>query len=74
MKPNDNIALIEPIKVQSNSRIYVFVELCERGTLRSLLKPITPASEALSLKVFVDLVSGYQVLFDSHIIHEDIKP
>lgn len=49
------------------------MEYCE-GSLAQMLQSGCRLSEKEQLKVFYQLVSGYKVLFDRKILHQDLKP
>ena len=59
---------------KSKNNIYLFQELCENGTLLSLMeeRKIIPMAETLS--IFKQIISGYKNLYDHKIIHRDLKP
>lgn len=62
-----------PVKCYSTHNYYILMEYCE-SSLGEQLRSGAAFSEDDILRVFYQLVSGYKVLFDRKILHQDLKP
>jgi serine/threonine protein kinase len=76
LPPHPNIVKTWPIRCFSERNYYIFMEMCEGGTLsmelnRRLRQGFT---ENDILNIAYQLVQGYNVLYAHKIIHLDIKP
>lgn len=68
-----NIVSLYDVK-QSSNNIYLFQELCEKGSLQSLLNERKKFSEMEVINIAKQVVEGYKYLYEHNIIHRDIKP
>ena len=68
-----NIVSLFDVKKSSNN-IYLFQELCDRGSLEDVLinRKKLPESEVILLTK--QIISGYKFLHGHNIIHRDLKP
>lgn len=69
--PHKNIVECYDI-VKTLDSIYIFLELCDSGDLRSILK--NPIKEIYSQLYFMQLAEGLKYLDRKKIVHRDIKP
>lgn len=67
-----NLVRIEKIKVESQNNIYIFMEYCNGRTLFDLVNKRQLGEEEIC-DLFCQLMRGYKVLYDSKVLHEDIK-
>lgn len=74
------VRYIEKI-VDSDDRVYVVMELCPKGDLRSLInefKALEKKDAILNplriMKIFIQILLGLEVLHHNRIIHRDLKP
>ena len=71
--PHPNIVkCYDIIKEIDKNTVYIVMEYCDCGDLRSLM--IRPIKEKYVGFYFVQLVAGLQYLFSHNIVHRDIKP
>lgn len=68
-----NIVSLYDVK-QSSNYIYLFQELCEKGSLQTLLNERKKISEVEVINIAKQVVEGYKYLYEHNIIHRDIKP
>lgn len=74
---HQNIVKVIPLKTYSNNNYYIFMEYCDGGTLYDIIQNkksngIVFTEEEL-YDLFYQCMSGYKVLFDKKILHQDIK-
>ncbi len=50
------------------------MELCPDGTLIDMINKKEVLQEETIFSVFYQLMSGYRVLWESKIVHQDLKP
>jgi serine/threonine protein kinase len=66
------IRFLEMLRTANN--YYLVYEYCNGGTLDELLKKRKFLSEVESLKIFVQILNAFRVLFKEKILHRDLKP
>ena len=49
------------------------MEMCKDGTLADYMREASYLSEAKILNIFWQLFSGYRVLWENRIVHQDLK-
>lgn len=59
---------------KSPNNIYLFQELCEKGTLEEVLRTRKKLPETEVIMITQQIVAGYKCLHDQKIIHRDLKP
>ena len=69
----DNIVGLLDVKKSSNN-IYLFVELCNKGSLEDILNKRKKIPESEAFDILKQLVNGYKHLHEHSIIHRDLKP
>lgn len=60
--------------IQNQQQCFLFTELCNGGTLKSLIKVNGPLGEEKSLKYLTEVLKGECSLIGKGIIHRDLKP
>ena len=60
--------------LQTTNSFYMITEFCKEGDLRNYLSKKRCLSEAESIKIFSQIVEGFQELCKNGIIHRDLKP
>ena len=70
---NDNIVELYDVKKSCNN-IYLFQELCDKGSLEDVLNSRKKLPEAEALVITKQIVAGYKYLYENKIIHRDLKP
>lgn len=60
--------------IQNNQFCFLVTELCNGGTLKSLIKVNGPLGEEKSLKYLTEILKGECSLIGKGIIHRDLKP
>lgn len=70
---NDNIVELYDVKKSSNN-IYLFQELCNRGSLEDVLEKRKKLPENEGLMIMKQLIDGYKYLHEHSVIHRDLKP
>jgi serine/threonine protein kinase len=60
--------------IQNNQFCFLVTELCNGGTLKSLIKVNGPLGEEKSLKYLLEVLKGECSLIGKGIIHRDLKP
>lgn len=68
-----NIVQLFDVKKSANN-IYLFQELCEKGSLEDVLAQRRKLPEAEVLVITKQIIKGYKNLHDHKIIHRDLKP
>lgn len=68
-----NIVLLYDVKKSANN-IYLFQELCDKGSLEDVLTNRRKLPEAEVLGIAKQIIKGYKFLHDNKIIHRDLKP
>lgn len=69
-----NLVGVLPYKCYSNNNYYIFMEYCPNGTLEDLRKEKkNNFSENEIFDIFYQLTNGYKVLWNSKILHHDLK-
>lgn len=68
-----NIVQLFDVKKSANN-IYLFQELCDKGSLEDVLSSRRKLPEAEVLVITKQIVKGYKYLHDNKIIHRDLKP
>jgi serine/threonine-protein kinase ULK/ATG1 len=68
-----NIVQLFDVKKSANN-IYLFQELCDKGSLEDVLNNRKKLPEAEALVIVKQIVAGYKYLYDNKIIHRDLKP
>ena len=68
-----NIVTLYDVKKSANN-IYLFQELCDKGSLEDVLNNRKKLPEAEVLMITKQIISGYKYLYDHKIIHRDLKP
>lgn len=66
------IRFVEMLRTANN--YYLVYEYCNGGTLDELLKKKKFLTEAEALKMFVQILDAFKVLFREKILHRDLKP
>lgn len=71
--PHPNIVeFYEILKDIDNDTVYIFMEYCDSGDLRSIMK--NPIQESVVQFYFSQLANGLKFLQSYNILHRDIKP
>ena len=70
---NDNIVELYDVKKSANN-IYLFQELCDKGSLEAVLEKRKKLPEAEALIIVKQLIRGYKYLHEHSVIHRDLKP
>lgn len=60
--------------IQNQQQCFLVTELCNGGTLKSLIKVNGPLGEEKSLKYLTEVLKGECSLIGKGIIHRDLKP
>ena len=68
-----NIVQLFDVKKSPNN-IYLFQELCDKGSLEDVLANRKKLPEAEVLVILKQIVAGYKYLHGHNIIHRDLKP
>ena len=68
-----NIVQLYDVKKSANN-IYLFQELCDKGSLEDVLSSRRKLPEAEVLMITKQIIMGYKYLHDNKIIHRDLKP
>lgn len=68
-----NIVQLFDVKKSPNN-IYLFQELCDKGSLEDVLNNRKKLPEAEALIITKQVVAGYKYLYENKIIHRDLKP
>ena len=68
-----NIVTLYDVKKSANN-IYLFQELCDKGSLEDVLNTRKKLPEAEVLMITKQIISGYKYLYEHKIIHRDLKP
>ena len=68
-----NIVQLYDVKKSANN-IYLFQELCDKGSLEDVLNNRKKLPEAEVLVIVKQIIKGYKYLHDHKIIHRDLKP
>ena len=68
-----NIVLLFFAKLGTNN-IFLFQELCDKGSLGDVLKSRRKLPEAEVLVITKQIINVYKYLYDNKIIHRDLKP
>lgn len=68
-----NIVQLFDVKKSANN-IYLFQELCDKGSLEDVLSSRRKLPEAEVLVITKQIIKGYKYLHDNKIIHRDLKP
>lgn len=68
-----NIVQLYDVKKSPNN-IYLFQELCDKGSLEEVLSSRKKLPEAEVLVIAKQVISGYRYLHENKIIHRDLKP
>jgi serine/threonine protein kinase len=68
-----NIVSLFDVKKSSNN-IYLFQELCDRGSLEDVLISRKKLPESEVILITKQIISGYKFLHGHKIIHRDLKP
>lgn len=68
-----NIVQLYDVKKSANN-IYLFQELCDKGSLEDVLSSRRKLPEAEVLVITKQIIKGYKYLHDHKIIHRDLKP
>jgi serine/threonine-protein kinase ULK/ATG1 len=80
MEKNALMAVINPHVlrglrvIQNNQFCFLVTELCNGGTLKSLIRLNGPLGEQKSLKYLIEILKGECSLIGKGIIHRDLKP
>jgi serine/threonine protein kinase len=70
---NENIVELYDVKKSANN-IYLFQELCDRGSLEEILEKRKKMPESECLLIMQQLIRGYKYLHQHSVIHRDLKP
>ena len=68
-----HLVRVLPFKCYSENNFYIFMEMCKDGTLADYMREASYLSEAKILNIFWQLFSGYRVLWENRIVHQDLK-
>ena len=68
-----NIVQLFDVKKSSNN-IYLFQELCDKGSLEDVLNNRKKIPEAEVTVIMKQIIAGYKYLYDNKSIHRDLKP
>jgi serine/threonine protein kinase len=68
-----NIVTLFDVKKSTNN-IYLFQELCDKGSLEDILNERRRLPEPEVLMITKQIIAGYKKLHDTKIIHRDLKP
>ena len=73
---HENIVRVIPVKMYSLQNYYIFMDYCEGGSLYDeyFVKKKNYYEEEQFYDIFYQCMSGYKVLYDKKIMHQDIKP
>lgn len=70
-----NPFVLKGIKVvQNNRNCFIVTELCNGGSLKSMIRNKGPLGEEESLRILTDLLKGMCSIIGKGIIHRDLKP
>lgn len=70
---HDNLVQLYDVRKSANN-IYLFLELCNRGSLEDLIKKQNKLSEEEVCEVVRQVTNGYKFLHERGIVHRDLKP
>ena len=70
---NENIVELYDVKKSANN-IYLFQELCDKGSLEDVLEKKKKMPESEALIIIKQLIQGYKYLHQHSVIHRDLKP
>lgn len=59
---------------QTSRHIYMILDFCNGGDLRSFLTKNGKVSESQAFDIMADVLAGFKALVDHGIIHRDVKP
>ena len=72
---HENLVLTEPVKIYSDKHYYILMKLCTGGSLANeIVRRKKKYTEDEIYFIFLELISGYSVLYKSKILHLDITP
>ena len=66
------IGYFDMLKSQTN--FYFVYELCNGGTLQTLLNKQRKLPESEALKIFKQLLNAFKLLYKYNVVHRDLKP
>lgn len=70
-----NPFVLKGIKVAQNNRYcFIVTELCNGGSLKSMIRSKGSLGEEQSLKILIELLKGMCGIIGNGIIHRDLKP
>jgi serine/threonine protein kinase len=70
-----NPNVLRGLKVTQNNRFcFIVTELCNGGSLKSLIRSNGPLGEEKSTKILVELLKGMCSIIGKGILHRDLKP
>jgi len=70
-----NPHVLRGLKVIQNQQFcYLITELCNGGSLKSIIKSGGPMSEEKSLKILIEILKGECSLIGKGVVHRDLKP
>ncbi|XP_041000278.1 serine/threonine-protein kinase ATG1a isoform X2 [Juglans microcarpa x Juglans regia] len=70
---NPNIIRLFEV-IETEDRIYLVLEYCDRGDLAAYIQRHGKVSEADARHFMRQLAAGLQILHEKHLIHRDLKP
>ncbi|KAF5451836.1 hypothetical protein F2P56_026901 [Juglans regia] len=70
---NPNIIRLFEV-IETEDRIYLVLEYCDRGDLAAYIQHHGKVSEADARHFMRQLAAGLQILHEKHLIHRDLKP
>ncbi len=74
MPRHANLVNCEKVQLSSSKNFYLIMAYCNGGTLGDIISKGEEFSERGIWLFLEQFCQGYQVLYDSHLVHRDIKP
>lgn len=70
---HENLVILYDVRKSANN-IYLFLELCNKGSLEDLIKKKARLSEKEVVEIARQIANGYKFLHEKGIVHRDLKP